>query len=44
MNSQTMKPYQTPTLTELGDVETLTGKVMLFGDGTQGTDADPFPS
>ena len=41
-----MKPYQTPTLTELGDVETLTGmpKAMLFGDGTQGSENDPFPS
>lgn len=39
-----MKPYQTPTLTELGDVETLTGKVMYIGDGTQGSENDPFGS
>ncbi len=40
-----MKPYQTPTLTELGDVETLTGlKTLSFGDGTEGSENDPFPS
>lgn len=41
-----MKPYQTPTLTELGDVETLTGmpKIFGFGDGSQGMENDPLPS
>ena len=41
-----MKPYQTPTLTALGDVETLTGmpKGFGFGDGSIGMEDDPLSS